>query len=130
MNTRDTERHHESRQRIWLMIVPPVIWAVHFTASYITVALWCAKVAGRDGALDGARSAIAIYTVVAIGGIAASGWRGYQKHMFGGTAGTHDFDSPEDRHRFLGFAVFLLAGLSAAATIFSALAVAFFEDCR
>ena len=42
----------------------------------------------------------------------------------------HDFDTPGDRHRFLGFATVLLAGLSAVATLFAALVVLYFKDCR
>jgi hypothetical protein len=42
----------------------------------------------------------------------------------------HDFDTPGDRHRFLGFATVLLAGLSAVATLFAAVVVLYFEDCR
>jgi hypothetical protein len=42
----------------------------------------------------------------------------------------HDHDTPADRHRFLGFATFLLGLLSALATIFTALVAIFFQDCR
>jgi hypothetical protein len=121
---------HESRQSLWRPMWPPIIWATHFLLSYITAAIWCEKIAGRDGSLDGARVAIAIYTVFALAGIALIGWRGWQRHAFDGSETQHDFDSPADRHRFLGFATALLAGLSAVAVIFTALAVVFFSDCR
>jgi hypothetical protein len=49
----------------------------------------------------------------------------------GGTeATTHDLDSAEDRHRFLGFATLLLAGLSAVGVLYAAVAATFFESCR
>jgi hypothetical protein len=121
---------HESRQSLWRPVLPPIIWATHFMLTYLTAAIWCAKLAGRDGPLGGARVAIAIYTLVALAGIATVGWRGLQRHTFDGSETQHDFDSSADRHRFLGFSTALLAGLSAVATIFTALAAAFFRDCR
>jgi len=49
----------------------------------------------------------------------------------GGTeATTHDLDTPEDRHRFLGFATLLLSGLSAVAVLYAAFAATFFDTCR
>jgi hypothetical protein len=121
---------HERRQSLWRPVIPPIIWTVHFLLTYLTATIWCAKVAGRDGSLGGARVAIAIYTVLALAGIAFVGWRGWQRHAFDGSETQHDFDTPADRHRFLGFATALLAGLSAVATIFTPLAAVFFGDCR
>jgi hypothetical protein len=111
-------------------MLPPMIWAGHFLLSYITGAVWCEKFAGPDESLGGARLAIALYTLFALAGIALVGWRGWQRHVFDGSETQHDFDTPEDRHRFLGFATALLAGLSAFATIFTAIAALFFQDCR
>jgi hypothetical protein len=121
---------HESRQSLWRPVLPPIIWGMHFMLTYVTAAIWCAKVAGREGSLGGARAAIAVYTVVALAAIAAVGWRGWQRHTFDGSETQHDFDSPADRHRFLGFATALLAGLSFVATLFTSLAAVFFSDCR
>jgi hypothetical protein len=130
MSTERKDELHESRQSLWRPVLPPIIWATHFMLTYVTAAIWCAKVAGRDGELGGARVAIAAYTVVALAGIAIVGKRGWQRHTFDGSETNHDFDSPADRHRFLGFATALLAGLSAVAVIFTALAAFFFGDCR
>jgi hypothetical protein len=41
----------------------------------------------------------------------------------------HDDDTPEDRHRFLGWATFLLSILSAIAVCYSALAAVFLRSC-
>lgn len=130
MSTPRDDELQESRQSLWRPLVPPMIWAAHFLLSYVTAALWCAKVVGRDGSLRGARLAIAIYTLLALAGIAVAGRSGWRKHTFDGSETQHDFDSPSDRHRFLGFATALLAGLSAVATLFTALAAVFLEDCR
>lgn len=126
----------ESRQRLWIVPASPVIWALHFMACYITAALWCGVVVGREGPLSSARVAIGVYTVIALAGIAVVGWLGWRAHRIpaGGVDGAgeppHDADTPEDRHRFLGFATVLLSGLSAVATIYSALAAVFIETCQ
>lgn len=121
---------HEHRQSLWLLVAAPALWAAHFLASYLVVAIWCEKVVGRDGSLAGARMIVAVATMLALAGIVVAGWRGWRRYRFGGAGGTLEFDTPADRRRFLGFATLLLAGLSAIATIFTALAVAFFHDCR
>lgn len=119
----------EKNERLWILTVSPAIWSVHFLLSYGTAAIWCAKLAGPDGSLREARLAIAVYTVLALTGIGINGWLGYRRHSFGG-ATPHDFDSPEDRHGFLGFATLLLSALSAAATLYVALAAVFIETCQ
>lgn len=119
----------ERRDSLWLLTVSPTIWAAHFLTSYLTAAVWCAKFVGPDGSLLKVRIAIAAYTVLAVFGIAVAGWSGYRKHTYGSAAVPHDFDTPEDRHRFLGFATLLLSALSAVATIYVALVAVFVESC-
>jgi hypothetical protein len=113
-----------------LLATAPAIWMTHFLLSYITASIWCAKYAGPGNSLAGARIAVAAYTVVALAVIGYVGWSGHRRHRHGGETEPHDFDSAADRHRFLGFATLLLAGLSAIATIFVAVSVAAFETCR
>ena len=123
-------RTAESRQRLWIVPGPLVVWAVHFMSCYITAAVWCGKVAGRLAPLGPARTAIVAFTAVAlliIGVIAAIG---YRAHALGGEVAPHDADSAEDRHRFLGFAALLIAGLSAVAVMYSAMSAAFIETCQ
>jgi hypothetical protein len=115
---------------LWLLTIAPTIWAAHLLLSYITAAVWCARFAGQGAGLGGVRTAVAWYTAAALVGIAVVGWEGMRRHHFGTEATTHDLDSPEDRHRFLGFATLLLAGLSAVAVLYAALAATFFETCR
>ena len=123
------EHPSEKRESLWLLVVSPVIWSAHFLLSYITAAIWCAK-AGPNEALSSARTAIVVYTLLALTGIAITGWRGYQRHMFGTVTSAHDFDSPAGRHGFLGFAVVALSMLSASATVYVALPILFTENCR
>lgn len=120
----------EHEESLWRLTVAPGLWAIHFLISYATVALWCGRLMGRGAPLGAARIAIAVYTAVALGGIAIVGWQGYRRHRLGGSDPPHDFDTAEDRHRFLGFATVLLAGLSFVATGYSALAAVFIGTCQ
>jgi hypothetical protein len=124
--------HPEREETLWALTVAPTIWAVHFLLSYVSAAVWCSKVGQASASIGGIRAAIAVYTAVALVGIAASGVAGYRRHGHGHGLETtgHDFDSPEGRHRFLGFATLLLAGMSAVATIFTALPAVFIATCR
>jgi hypothetical protein len=115
---------------LWLLTIAPTIWAAHLLLCYITAAVWCAKFVAVGGALGGVRSAIGWYTVVALAGIAFIGWEGLRRHRHGTEATTHDLDSAEDRHRFVGFATLLLSGLSALGVLYAALAATYFETCR
>lgn len=113
-----------------LLATAPAIWMLHFLLSYVTAAVWCARYAGPGGSLDGARLAIGAYTLVALVFIGLIGRGGRRRHRHGTETLPHDSDTPEDRHRFLGFATLLLAGLSALATVYVALAAAFIGTCH
>jgi hypothetical protein len=45
-------------------------------------------------------------------------------------ATTHDLDTRDDRHRFVGFATLLLSGLSAVGVVYAAAAAQHFDTCR
>ena len=127
MATMDLPERSES---LWVLAASPLIWAAHLLLSYGTAAIWCAKFAGPGGSLSPARVAIAAYTALSLAGIGVIGWRGWKHHRLGGADLPHDADSPEDRHRFLGFATLLLSGLSAVATVYEALPALFIRSCR
>lgn len=120
----------ESRQRLWMVPGPLVVWAAHFTVSYITAALWCGRMVARTGSLSSARAAIGVYTLVSLAVIVWIGWLGYRAHGHGGEPPPHDADSPQDRHRFIGLAALLVAGLAAVAVLYSAVAVSLVETCE
>jgi len=120
----------EKNQSLLLLTASPVIWAAHFLLCYGTAAVWCAKMVGLGGSLDSARIAIGVYTAVALAAIGVIGWIGYQRHSFGQANVPHDDDTPEDRHRFLGFATLLLSALSATAVVYAALVVVFVRSCH
>ncbi|MGH8636537.1 MAG: hypothetical protein ACREUZ_05315 [Burkholderiales bacterium] len=118
------------RGSLWMLTIAPTIWAAHLLLCYITAAIWCARFAPADGPLGGVHTAIMWYSAVALAGIATTGWEGLRRHSYGTEATTHDLDTAEDRHRFLGFATLLLSGLSAVGVIYAALAATYFETCR
>jgi hypothetical protein len=130
MKLTSTEPRTPDRYSLWLLTIAPTIWAVHLLACYVTAAIWCAKFVSFAGPLGGIRTAVMWYTAVALIGIAIIGWEGFRRHSFGTEATTHDLDSAEDRHRFLGFATLLLSGLSGVGVLYAALAATYFETCR
>jgi hypothetical protein len=123
------DEYPEKDESLWLLAASPAIWAAHFLVSYATAAIWCAKIAGPDGSLSGARVAIAAYTAVALAGIGVVGWRAIVRARAAGSSAPLDADSPVSRHRFIGFATVLLSGLSCVAVLFEALAVVFIRSC-
>jgi hypothetical protein len=124
--TRVAEQH----QSFIILSASPLVWAAHFTLCYATAAVWCAKQESPLVSLMTVRTAIAIYTVAALGAIAIIGWLGYRAHHLGDASAPHDDDSPEDRHRFIGFATVLLSGLSALAVVYAGLVAVFVESCQ
>lgn len=119
----------ERNENLWMLTASPGIWAVHFLLCYLTAAIWCAKVVGREGGLGTVQGLIIVYTVLALVGIGVTAWSAFRRHTLGTAATPHDFDTREDRHRFLGFATLLLSGLSAVAVVYVALTAAFVETC-
>lgn len=120
----------EHRESIWMLTVAPGIWALHFGLCYSTAAIWCAKAESALAPLGTIQAAVAVYTALALGGIAVTGWIGYRAHSYGAASAPHDDDTPEDRHRFMGLATLLLAGLSGVAVIYAALVVVFIRTCQ
>jgi hypothetical protein len=126
-----------SRAGFRLLLTSPVVWALHFLASYVTAAVWCARAgggggAGMAGAAVGAGAvqvAIAVYTLVALAAIALVGRRGLSHWR---RLGDHasDGDAPAERARFIGSVTVLLSGLSAVAVAYAAVVAAFFGNCR
>ena len=129
--TSEVRRETGSGTDLWRIIVAPTIWAVHFLASYVTVAVYCEK-AGRTAALDPALVAVVVYTVAALAGIAWSSrtlWR-----VRGRSLTDDDFEyehnTPEERHRFLSHVALMLCVLSAVAVIYVTIPMLYLSTCR
>ena len=119
----------EKNESLLVMVASPAIWAGHFLLCYGTAAIWCAKIAGPAGSLSTVRMAIFCYTLAALAIVGLIGCLGYRRHSLGQAGLPHDDDSPEDRHRFLGFATLLLSALSAVAILYEGLVVVFIDRC-
>lgn len=98
----------EEGERLWLLVVSPTIWGAHFLACYAAAAIACEKA----GALGSASRLILLFTLGSLAAIAANGWSGWTRARRGAPADSREFDTDEDRHRFLGYATFLLAALA------------------
>lgn len=111
---RDREDAHEFRTEalsLWRITFGPLIWALHFVASYGATALVCAK--GATGAIEGLRIGMGIGTLAALALIlwlAVQAWR--QWDVQHDREWENDKGTSEDRHQFLGHAAFLLAVIS------------------
>lgn len=120
----------ERRESLWMLTVAPTIWALHLLVCYVTAAVYCAKADAAVTPLGAVRTTVIVLTGLALAGIAITGWIGYRAHSYGSESAPHDDDTPEDRHRFMGFATLLLSGLSAVAVVYAALVIVFIRTCQ
>ena len=118
----------ESNASLWILAASPALWSLHFLVSYGFAAIWCGRLG--DGSMAAVRVAIAVFTVVALAGIAAIGYVGFGWHRAAPGPPPHDADTPEDRRGFMGMATLLLSGLSAVGVIYAALAAVFIGTCE
>lgn len=114
----------ESRASLWRLIASPAIWTAHFLLSYGTSAIVCARYPADAPALQ---LLLFVYTAVALAGIGWSAGNAFRYRRHGHAA--RDGASDEARHRFLGQAGVLLAGLSLIATLYVAVAAIYVGVC-
>lgn len=112
---------------VWILVAAPTIWAVHFVASYVIAAVWCAKV---GASLVEPRWIIAGLGLV---GIALIAWLGrIAMRRYGGIFLVFEeiTDSSErGRDRFIGHVSLLLCVLSAVAILFTVIPGMVFSTC-
>ncbi|QPM92314.1 hypothetical protein [Pseudooceanicola algae] len=117
----------EEQASLFRITLAPVIWAAHFLVCYGLVAVTCAK--GWD--IDAVRLGLILFSAGALGGI---GWIGLAAWRQWNLSATGDRVNrrgrPEDRHRFLGHAAFLLSIISAIGVIFVALPLILIGGCQ
>lgn len=124
---------HKLAQRLksslWMLVVPPTVWALHFLFSYVYAAVHCAKSGSAEVIVD-IRTGIAAATVVALLLVVAFGYIAWAQSRIQGDLPPYQDSTDEDRLRFLAVSTLLLAGLSFVAILFTALSAFVFEDCR
>ncbi|MBE3637624.1 hypothetical protein [Mangrovicoccus algicola] len=113
----------EESSSLWLLVVSPTVWAVHFAASYAITSLACVKFPDLLG-VGGLQWIIGALTGLALAAILATALRSWRQWDF-----LEDYDHihhrprSEDRHEFLGHAAFLLSVVSFIGTVYVALPV-------
>lgn len=120
-----SERIPEARENLWTLVLSPSVWALHFLACYAGAAVACEKGWG----FDSARRLIAWLTAACALAIAAHAAAAWRRSARGAGPPTREFDTDEDRHRFLGYAELLLAGLSLVGVLYAGGAALAFGSC-
>ncbi|MCR6502004.1 hypothetical protein MUO32_23510 [Shinella sp. CPCC 101442] len=117
-------------ESLWTLFTAPTIWALHFLACYITVAVFCAKAGSASVSFDAMRLALGAVTIAALAGIAASAYLAWRQWGFGSGDPPHDEPTRRDRLLFQGFATLLLSGLSFVAVVFVAVPLLLIGACQ
>lgn len=116
-------------ESLWTLFTAPVVWAVHFLASYLGAAIFCAKQQQLAFGFDMLRLGIAAVTVIALAMIVLSAWLAWRQWGFGAHDPPHDDPTGHDRMLFQGFATLLLSGLSFVAVLYVAMPLLFVTEC-
>ena len=116
-------------ESLWTLFTAPVIWALHFLACYIAVAVYCAKPGAASFSFEALRLGLGAVTLAALGGILLSSYLAWRQWGFGSGDPPHDDPTRRDRLLFQGFATLLLSGLSFVAVIYVALPALFILEC-
>ena len=121
----------EEADTLWQLTLGPLVWAIHFAASYAASAVICAKAPDPAQPLDALRIGIGVGTVAALAVIAWLAWKAWRAWDFLDDRDyTHGGHATEDRHEFIGHAAFLLCGTSFIGVIYTALPALLITTCR
>ena len=121
----------EEADSLWRITFAPLVWALHFGASYAATAIVCARHAGPEEPLAGLRLGLGALTVLALAAIAFVAWRSWRRWDFLDDRDyEHEAAIEEDRHEFLGHAGFLLAIISFIGVLYVAMPALLLESCR
>ncbi len=112
----------------WTLTIAPALWLTHFVACYATAALGCGRWRPAPGE-GGPQLAIAVYTVLALSGMAWCVVAGLRARREAASVIRLDDDSPESRVQFVATATVLLALLSMLGALFVAAAIAIVPVC-
>ena len=117
-------------ESLWTLFTAPVVWALHFLASYGAFSVYCAKADASGFSFDTLRIALAIVTIAALAMIVFAAWLAWRQWGFGVHDPPHDEPTHRARTLFQGFATLLLSGLSFMAVLYGALPLFFIEGCQ
>lgn len=123
-------RRSTKRERLWPLFAGPTIWSLHFLASYVTAAVYCAKTSGVVD-LTPVRLLVAAITVLSIAAVLLATWLAHRH--WGAELGhepPHHRATLTDRRRFLGTATLMLSGLSIIGILYVALVAMMIGTCR
>ncbi len=115
-------------ETLWTLFTAPVVWAVHFLACYLTVAIHCAK-GGGERQFAMLQFVLGGVTLAALATIAISAFLAWRQWGFGTTDPPHDDPTEEARKLFQGFATLLLSALSFVAVLFVATPLLAIDGC-
>lgn len=114
---------------VWALTYAPVVWATHLLVCYCTAAVFCAKAPASGAALDPVRTVVAVATAIALAAIAYVGVQAWRRWRAEDDIRPDPTPNGLGRNRFLAYATFLLAGLSAIGTVYVALPALFITAC-
>lgn len=117
-------------ESLWTLFTAPVVWAAHFVVCYAVVAIYCEKAAVWDVDFGNVRTALGIFTLLALAMIVLSAYLAWRQWGFGAGDPPHDGATGQDRKRFQGFATLLLSGLSFVAVVYVAIPLIFIAGCQ
>ena len=117
-------------ESLWTLFTAPVVWAVHFLASYGAFSVYCAKPGAVRFSFGTLRLTLAAITIAALAMIVMAAWLAWRQWSFGIQDPPHDEPTHHSRTLFQGFATLLLSGLSFMAVLYGALPLLFIEGCQ
>jgi hypothetical protein len=129
--TKEVRRETGSGTDLWQVILAPVVWSAHFLVSYVGTAVYCEKV-GREAALDPVRVLVILATVagLVIVGVSTRGLWKVRGRSLTDDDFDYEYNSPEERHRFLSHVALMLSALSTIGMLYVALPAFLLDSCR
>lgn len=120
------------RHRLFAMVSPLLVWALHFVLVYSLVGLRCGAPPAWLARLDAQALAwwLAAATLLALLAIAAIARHGWRSRDTGHGAAAAPARPSRERERFVGTVMLLLALLAAIAVLFTTLPMLMLEPCR
>lgn len=119
----------EEKASLFRITFGPLVWTVHFLASYAATAVYCAKLWPTTLGFDLLTWGIGVATVLALGAIGWAGWSSWRQWRDENEDWDDADGSNEDRTQFLGHAAFLLTIISFIGVIYTALPALLSASC-